>query len=240
MKITAIIPIRYGSTRFPGKALALIKGKPMIWHVYQQVSLLAQFDRVIIATDDRRIYRCVSKFGGEVVMTSAQHSSGTDRIAEVARKLPCDLVVNVQGDEPLIAPEMIAAAIQPFFRDENLLMGTLKKRITEQVEVNDHNVVKVVTDQDDFALYFSRLPIPFLRKPATDYYKHIGLYVYRRDFLLKYTQLPPTPLEKSESLEQLRALENGYRIKVVETEFNSIGVDTPADIVRVEQLLARR
>lgn len=239
MKIIAIIPARYASSRFPGKALAAIKGKPMIQHVYQQ-AILAQLDRVIIATDDQRIYRYAREFGGEAVMTSVQHRSGTDRIAEVARNLSCDLVVNIQGDEPLIIPEIIEAAIQPFWQEQDLVMGTLKKRITEQREVNDHNVVKVVTDQDDFALYFSRSPIPFRRKQATDYYKHIGLYVYQRDFLLKYAGLPPTPLEKSESLEQLRALENGYRIRVVETEYNPIGVDTPADIDRVERILESR
>lgn len=237
MEIVAIIPARYKSSRFPGKALAEIAGKPMIERVYYQVTQVDNLDRVIVATDDERIYKTVTEFGGEVKMTSSCHQSGTDRIAEVARDLECDLIVNVQGDEPVIDPEMIEQAMAPFYENNNLKMGTLKKRIKEKVEINDPNIVKVITDDKNNALYFSRSPIPYQRGEEAEYYKHIGLYVYQREFLIKYSQMKPTRLEKTESLEQLRALENGYNIKVVETKLDSIGVDTPEDIARVEELL---
>ncbi|MDI3547371.1 MAG: 3-deoxy-manno-octulosonate cytidylyltransferase synthetase [Halanaerobiales bacterium] len=240
MEIVAIIPARYASTRFPGKALADIKGKPMIEHVYQRVAMVEEINRIIVATDDERIYQRVRDFGGEVVMTSPDHQSGTDRIAEVARELECDLVVNVQGDEPLLFPEMVREAIQPFYQEKDLPMGTLKKKIEDEEELTNPNVVKVVTDNQGNALYFSRYPIPYPRNEGADYFKHIGLYVYQRDFLLEYTRLPRTPLEKTESLEQLRALENGYRIRVVETGYNSIGVDTPEDIIKVREFLERQ
>lgn len=240
MEIVAIIPARYASTRFPGKALADIQGKPMIEHVYQRVAMVEEINRIIVATDDERIYQRVRDFGGEVVMTSPDHQSGTDRIAEVARELECDLVVNVQGDEPLLFPEMVREAIQPFYQEKDLPMGTLKKKIEDEEELTNPNVVKVVTDNQGNALYFSRYPIPYPRNEGADYFKHIGLYVYQRDFLLEYTRLPRTPLEKTESLEQLRALENGYRIRVVETGYNSIGVDTPEDIIKVREFLERQ
>ena len=238
MEITAIIPARYGSTRFPGKPLADIAGEPMIKHVYQRVNDVKNLDKVIVATDDQRIYETVESFGGRVEMTSEDHSSGTDRIAEVARTLESDLIINVQGDEPLIEPAMVEQAVEPFYNQEELVMSTLKKKIKSQNEINNPNVVKVVTDRDGYALYFSRSSIPFRKNKEIEYYKHVGLYVYRRDFLLKFSNMEPTSLEKTESLEQLRALENGYKIKVVETNFNTIGVDMPDDIERVEQIIS--
>lgn len=246
MKITAVIPARYASIRFPGKALAEIDGKPMIQHVYERTARAKLVSRTIVATDDQRIADAVQRAGGEVIMTSATHETGTDRLAEVAATLDSDIIVNVQGDEPLICPDMIDEAIQPFLEDSDLQMGTLKTRIKNLHDFLSPNVVKVVTDGLCNALYFSRSPLPFFRDKWKDLkdesfccgkllcYKHIGLYVYRRDFLLKFASMPPTFLEKSEKLEQLRALENGIRIRVVETEFESIGVDTPEDLVKAQ------
>lgn len=246
MKITAVIPARYASTRFPGKALAEIGGRPMIQHVYERTAKAKLVSRTIVATDDHRIADVVRQTGGEVVMTSIDHMTGTDRLAEVAMDLDSDIIVNVQGDEPLICPDMIDQAIKPFLVDRDLQMGTLKSRIKSLHDFLSPNVVKVVTDNLSNALYFSRSPLPFFRDKWKDLkdesfccgkllcYKHIGLYVYRRDFLLQYASLPPTFLEISEKLEQLRALENGVKIRVVETEFESIGVDTPDDLVKAQ------
>jgi len=248
--IVAVIPARFGSTRFPGKSLALIQGKPMIQWVYERTKRSQQLGRVIVATDDERIRQAVAAFGGEAVMTAASHATGTDRIAEVARGLSCDLVVNVQGDEPLIRHEMIDEAILPLAGDPTIPMGTLARRITDQRETVDPNVVKVVFDAKGFALYFSRAPIPWDRDRWAGrtalhelpdgglQYKHIGLYVYRREFLLAYASLPPTPLEGIEKLEQLRALERGHRIRVVLTEHESFGVDIPDDLSKILQHLA--
>ncbi|NLV91784.1 MAG: 3-deoxy-manno-octulosonate cytidylyltransferase [Firmicutes bacterium] len=240
MKITGIIPARYSSTRFPGKPLAELAGKPMIQHVYERAASATTLSEVIVATDDARIMAAVEKFGGRAVMTSPEHPTGTDRLAEVAANLDSDLIVNIQGDEPLLASEAIDAAVQPLMADPDLPMGTLKHRIEDPSEVTNPNVVKVVTDQKGLALYFSRAPIPYNRDSdgSPVYYKHIGLYVYRREFLLTFARLAPTPLETSEKLEQLRALENGYKIMVVETTHQSIGVDTVEDLERVRQILA--
>ena len=247
--IIAVIPARYGSTRFPGKALALIKGRPMVQWVHERTKRSAYFDRVIVATDDARILKAVTDFGGEAMMTSPDHATGTDRIAEVARSLDCDIIVNVQGDEPLIAPAMIDAAVKPLADDPSIPMGTIAKRITDPAEVRDPNVVKVVLDAGGFALYFSRAPIPWDRDRwagATSsvdakfdgaWFKHIGLYVYRRDFLLAYAAMPQTPLERTEKLEQLRALERGHRIRVVITEQESFGVDIPGDLGKILKLI---
>ncbi|MFW6007384.1 MAG: 3-deoxy-manno-octulosonate cytidylyltransferase [Halanaerobiales bacterium] len=241
MEIAAVIPARYQSNRFPGKPLAEIAGIPMINRVYKRVKQVNSLNQVIVATDDKRIYKTVVNNGGRARMTSSEHKSGTDRIAEVARDLDCDIIVNVQGDEPLIKPEMITQAIRPFFNNNELKMSTLKKKIQDKSEINDSNIVKVVTDLNDNALYFSRLSLPFFRnETGIDVYKHIGLYVFTRDFLLKYTEMEPTPLESTESLEQLRVLENGYRIKVIETEYSSTGVDVPEDIKKVEKILAKK
>jgi 3-deoxy-manno-octulosonate cytidylyltransferase (CMP-KDO synthetase) len=250
--ITAVIPARYGSTRFPGKSLVPIKGKPMIQWVYERTKGSQLIDRVIVATDDERIMQTVASFGGEAIMTSPSHQTGTDRIAEVARKLDCAIVVNVQGDEPLIHPEMIDQAIQPLLDNAAIPMGTLCKKIDRKDEAFDPNVVKVVFDKDHLALYFSRAPIPWDRDrwtskgpitelPASDdMFKHVGLYVYRRDFLLRYAGLPQTPLEAKEKLEQLRALEHGYKIKVVETSHESFGVDIPDDLSKILKHLEER
>ncbi len=247
MKITAVIPARYASTRFPGKALAEIDGRPMIQHVYQRAAQSELVGRVIVATDDTRIADAVSSFGGEVVMTSPSHETGTDRLAEVAAGLDSDIIVNVQGDEPLIDPTMIDLAIQPFLEESDLRMGTVKTRIKCLHDFLSPNVVKVVTDTCGNALYFSRSPLPFFRDKWKDLkddsfccgkllcYKHVGLYVYRRDFLLKFAAMPATFLEISEKLEQLRAIENGVRIRVVESEFESVGVDTPDDLLKAKE-----
>lgn len=233
----AVIPARYASTRFPGKALADIAGRPMIEHVYARAAAARNVDAVIVATDDARIAEAVTKFGGTVRMTRADHLTGTDRLAEVAAGLDCDLIVNVQGDEPLIEPGTIDAAIEPFRDDAALQMSTVCTRIVDSDAIQDPNVVKVVSDVRGFALYFSRSPIPFVRGDRAPSYKHLGLYVYRREFLNTIAALPPTALERSESLEQLRVLENGFTIKVVETRHDSVGVDTPEDLERVRRLL---
>ena len=237
MEIAVIIPARYASSRFPGKPLALICGKPMIEHVYQRIAGMEEIGQIIVATDDERIYRTVIDFGGRAVMTPSDINSGTDRIALVARDLSADIIVNVQGDEPLLKQEMVREALEPFFNDPGVFKSTLKKRIADEEELGNPNVVKVVTDKKGDALYFSRYPVPFPRNEGAVYYKHIGLYVYKREFLLEYSRWEQTPLEKSESLEQLRVLENGYKIRVVETEYNSVGVDTPEDLKEVEKLL---
>src|SRR5450631_2188716 len=249
MKITAVIPARYASVRFPGKALALIDGKPMIQHVYERTIRASLVDSVIVATDDERIRQAVTAFGGTCRMTRVDHETGTDRLAEVAQCIEADIIVNVQGDEPLIAPEMIDQAIQPFLDDPSLRMGTLKTRIRCLHDFLSPNVVKVVTDRQGNALYFSRSPLPFFRDKWQDLkdesfasgkllcYKHVGMYVFRRDFLVEYAAMTPTFLEVSEKLEQLRALENGVRIRVVETEFESIGVDTPEDLAKARERL---
>ncbi|PLY04159.1 MAG: 3-deoxy-manno-octulosonate cytidylyltransferase [Desulfuromonas sp.] len=246
MRVVAIIPARYASTRFPGKPLADIAGRPMIYHVYERTMRASSVGRVIVATDDQRIFSAVEAFGGEAVMTRDDHPTGTDRLAEVAAGLDADLVVNVQGDEPLIDPRMIDQAVAPLIADSSLSMGTLKTAIGDVDEFLNPNVVKVVTELNGCARYFSRAPIPFSRDFAQNLrenfsqvaaYKHVGLYVYQRDFLLCYPTLPETPLEKLECLEQLRALEHGYRIHVEETTLVSHGVDTPEDLARVVALL---
>ncbi|ADL13671.1 3-deoxy-manno-octulosonate cytidylyltransferase [Acetohalobium arabaticum] len=238
-QVVGIIPARYGSTRLPGKPLLDICGEPMIQHVYKRAAEAEVFDRVIVATDDERIKERVENFGGEAVMTSTEHKTGTDRLAEAARRIEADIIVNIQGDEPLISPAMIEELVYPLLVDSTLVMSTLKQEIKDQEEVNNPDLVKVVTDKEGYALYFSRSPIPYLRNQETDskFYKHIGLYAYQKSFLLKFAKLEATPLEQAESLEQLRALENGYRIKVVETEHASIGVDTEEDLKRVRNVM---
>jgi 3-deoxy-manno-octulosonate cytidylyltransferase (CMP-KDO synthetase) len=238
-----VIPARYASSRFPGKPLARIAGRTMIEHVYRRAAESRTVHAVIVATDDQRVADAVCAFGGQVRMTRADHSTGTERLAEVAAALACDLVINVQGDEPLIDPRMIDEAIAPFAADAELPMSTLRRAIADPAELASPHVVKVVVDSHDRALYFSRAAIPGRRDgnaaaPAGAF-KHIGLYAYRRDFLLTLAALPPTPLERVELLEQLRALEHGYRVLAVETQFDSIGVDTPDDLERVRAILER-
>jgi 3-deoxy-manno-octulosonate cytidylyltransferase (CMP-KDO synthetase) len=239
LQIVAIIPARYASTRFPGKALESIDGRPMIEHVYRRAEASKSIAKVIVATDDLRIATTVTGFGGNVRLTRA-HETGTDRLAEVAASLDYDVIVNVQGDEPLIDPRAITEAVRPF-SDPTIQMTTLYRRIHNPAELSNPNVVKVVLDRGGFALYFSRAPIPYTRDPRGGWpplYKHIGLYAYRRSVLLVLASLEPTPLERAESLEQLRALEHGIRIKAVETAYDSIGVDTPEDLQQVRRLFA--
>jgi 3-deoxy-D-manno-octulosonate cytidylyltransferase len=214
----------------------------MIEHVYRRAAAARSIASVIVATDDERIHRAVLAFGGESRMTSRSHQSGTDRIAEIAEDLRCSLIVNVQGDEPLIEPDMIDEAVAPFVADPALMMSTLRRRIEDPADALNPNVTKVVVDRDDFALYFSRAPIPFARQgcPPAPVWRHVGLYVYRRECLLRLASLPPTSMEQSEALEQLRALEHGIRIKAVETMFDSAGVDTPEDLERVRTTFAAR
>jgi len=256
MSVVAVIPARYGSTRLPGKPLAIIGGKPMIQHVYENASKAKLLDQIIVATDDRRIEEAVKKFGVNVVRTSKDHASGTDRLAEVARKLKAaDWLVNIQGDLPFIRSQTIARAIQPLMDDRKIPMGTVCTAIYEMKDWQNPNVVKVLKDRAGFALYFSRAPIPFFRNNEIDVagktstsssnqrlwgYRHLGLYVYRRDFLLKFAGLRPTPLERIESLEQLRALQNGYPIYVAEVDEHPIEVDTPDDLKNAERYLKTR
>ena len=211
----------------------------MIEHVYRRASEARSVSSVIVATDAERIYRAVSSFGGTARMTSPRHPSGTDRLAEVAADLACDIIVNVQGDEPLIDPATIDQAVAPLQADPALEMSTLRRRIDGPEEIKDPNLTKVVVDLNGYALYFSRAPIPYVRAgaAAAPAWAHIGLYVYRRTTLLRLASLPPSVLERSEALEQLRALENGIRIKAIETSHESIGVDTPEDLERVRRLI---
>jgi 3-deoxy-manno-octulosonate cytidylyltransferase (CMP-KDO synthetase) len=240
-RILGVIPARFASSRFPGKALAELAGKPMVQHVYERAKMSRYLSDVLVATDDDRIAAAVQGFGGRVRMTRHDHASGTDRLAEVASCENALLYVNIQGDEPLIEPEAIDGAILSVLGDESVSMGTLKKKIIDPTDILNTNVVKVVTTLSNDAIYFSRCPIPYDRDGGTGtsfYSKHIGLYVYRRDFLLSYPDLTVGPLEKAERLEQLRALENGYRIRVVETEYESLGVDTPEDLERLSQMFS--
>lgn len=238
-RILGVIPARFASSRYPGKALATLAGKPMIEHVWDRANMSRYLSDVLVATDDDRIANAVHKFGGRVRMTRADHPSGTDRLAEIASSEDAALYVNIQGDEPLIDPEAIDAAILTVHGDEAVDMGTLQKQIVDPADILNTNVVKVVTNLLGDAIYFSRCPIPYERDGRTGvpiYFKHIGLYVYRREFLLRYPDLTVGPLEQAERLEQLRALENGYRIRVAATDYESLGVDTAEDLERVNQL----
>lgn len=245
MKTLAVIPARYASTRFPGKPLAEIADKPMIYYVYQRAVQCKLVDNVLVATDDIRIYNKVESFGGWVVLTSTDCPSGTDRIAEAIHKLDYDIIVNIQGDEPLLDTETVDKTIKTMMDDDKIDVATAKIPITTEEDYLSPNVVKVVCDKDGFALYFSRSPIPNLKRADKDFlqnqnfrgYKHLGLYVYRYSALMKFTKLEPSFLEKLEKLEQLRFLENGFKIKLVDANKDSIGVDTPEDLQKVENLL---
>ena len=241
MKVLCVIPARYASTRLPGKPLSMIAGKPMIQHVYERACQAQLPDEVVVATDNELVEQAVLAFGGKAVMTSPDHPSGTDRLAEVALMYPdVDVIVNVQGDEPMIPPEVVDRLAVVFKDDADLKMATMKVVMDEE-DYNNPAAVKVVTDQRGYALYFSRSLMPYPRNKPEGYkvFKHVGIYAYRRDFLLKYAALEPTPLEKAESLEQLRALENGYKIKVLESDFQGIGVDTPEDLAAVNALFEK-
>ena len=258
MSVLVVIPARYGSVRFPGKPLAMLQGKPVIQHVYEQVARAKRADEVIVATDDQRILDAMECVEGRVVMTSSSCRSGTERAAEVARARNAQIVINVQGDEPLVQPEMVDQLAEFLERHNAVPMASLMTKLTRPEDAANPNIVKVVVDRDGFALYFSRAPIPYWRdahssglgargseqlptahSPQPTAYKHLGIYGYQRHFLLQFPHLEPTPLEQSEQLEQLRALEHGYRIKLLETVHDTVGVDTPEDLQRVEKLLAR-
>lgn len=238
-RVLGVIPARFASSRFPGKALVTLKNKPILQHVFERASQAKTLSRLLIATDDQRIFDAAASFGAEVVMTRPDHLSGTDRVSEAASHSDAGIIVNIQGDEPLIDPAAIDTAAQALIDDATLLMSTLKRRITIPSEITNPNVVKVVTAFSGDAIYFSRCPIPYNRGVNEAYFKHIGLYVYRRAFLLGYSSLPVGPLERAESLEQLRALENGHRIRVLETQYESLGVDTPEDLERVSHLISQ-
>lgn len=239
--ILAVIPARFASSRFPGKPLATIAGRPMIQHVVERVRQSQSVSRVVVATDDAKIQKAVGDFGGEAVLTRQDHRCGTDRVAEVAAHISADAYVNVQGDEPLIDPGTIDALIAAMTEDDSVQIATACAAIGKPEDIMDPNIVKVVRDFDGNALYFSRAPIPWVRdrneQVAARHWKHLGLYAYRHDALIDFPTLPPGELERLEQLEQLRWLENDYRIRVVETEYDAISVDVPSDIERVEQTL---
>jgi len=242
-KVAVIIPARYGSSRFPGKVLTPVQSRPLIQWVYEAAARSGLVNRVVVATDDTRIHDAVAGFGGEVMMTSARPRTGSDRCAEVAKKMAEEIIINLQADELLKGPEMLDEISSIMTENPAVLMGTLKRELTSANELWNRNVVKVVTDHEDYALYFSRSPIPHIRDrvlseeeglPAKTFFKHLGIYAYRRDFLLLFSALPTTRLEDLEKLEQLRAIESGFRIKVKETGHESYRIDTPEDLKYLE------
>lgn len=239
MKIVGIIPARYQSSRFPGKPLAMILEKPMIQWVYERVKSVEEISDVYVATDDQRIFDAVASFGGKAVMTG-QCACGTDRVYQACKDIDCDVVLNIQGDEPMIKTEMIRDLISAF-NDPSVYMATLKKEITEQKDIDNPNIAKLITDTNNNAIYFSRSTIPYNRDNIKDvkYYKHIGVYGYTKTFLEKFVSLPQSSFEKAEQLEQLRAIENGYSIRVIETQHQSIGVDLPEHIGVIEEELQK-
>lgn len=251
MRIVAVIPARWQSTRLKGKVLADINGKPMIQHVWERVKKAHEIDEVIVAVDKERVLKTVESFGAKAVFTSPEQPSGTDRIAEVANNIDADVFINIQADEPMVHPLMVDELAQVFEYDKNVQMATLVKRIHKRDEIADPNVVKCVVDRKGFALYFSRSPIPYivqsgapgsLHRDAPEdvsgrYFKHIGIYAYTKDFLFTFTNLPGSTLEAEEKLEQLRVLEHGYKIKTVETRYDTVSVDTEEDLEKVRTLL---
>ncbi len=240
MTACGIIPARFDSQRFKGKILEKIKGKSMLWHVYNRAKEAQFLDSVIIATDSKKIQKEAENFGAEVMMTSAEALSGTDRIAEAAQSLSDEVIVNIQGDEPLIDPKLIDKLVQTLYDDESLKIVTAVYKCKKAIELESQDVVKVVKDEDDYALYFSRSLIPYPRfADDVNFYKHLGIYAYRRMFLLTFATLAPSELERIEGLEQLRMLEYGYKIKVVEAESDSIGVDTPEELEKVKRIMEK-
>ena len=241
MDVIGVIPARYGSTRLEGKVLLDIGGKPMIQHVWERAKQSMLLDELIIACDEERVAEVARGFGAKVAMTAKGHASGSDRIIEVVNPLDVRIVINIQGDEPLIHPTMIDSVARALLEDSSLSMATIRKKIEDPALINDPNTVKVVTDKNNFALYFSRSTIPChapnSEVQTVDYFKHIGLYGYTKDFLFIYKNLPVSKLEKVECLEQLRVLEEGFRIKVIETKYDTISVDTAEDLERVKQHL---
>ena len=245
MKTIGIIPARWGATRFEGKILANLLGKPVIQHVWENARKAKTLDDLIVACDDERIIKAVEAFGGKAVYTSPNQPSGTDRLAEVVNPLDIDIAVNIQGDEPLVKPIMIDSLVIALQEEKIAQMATMIKKIEDESELTNSNVVKVVIDKNGYALYFSRYAIPYNRtnEPAARsklvYYKHIGLYAFTKDFLFTFRNLPKSSLENAEKLEQLRALENGYKIKTVETKFDTIGIDRSEDLKRAEDALLK-
>ena len=239
--VWAVIPARYGASRLPGKPLVNLAGKPMIQRVWERVRRATKVSKVVVATDDQRIASAVQSFGGEAIMTRPNHLNGTSRVAEVAAGSRAGIFLNVQGDEPLVAPEAIDALAECILADDEVSLATLAVPIKNPADIMDSNICKVVVDFEDKALYFSRAPIPWVRDAASKVHarhlKHLGLYAFRRDALLEYETLPPGELERLEQLEQLRWLENGYRTLVAETTYDSVSVDVPEDIPRVETLI---
>ncbi len=240
-KVVVVIPARYGSTRLPGKPLVLLAGKPMIQRVYERAKLAKQADQLIVATDDERIVKAVEVFGGEARMTRSDHRTGTERVAEVAAHVEGDIFVNVQGDEPLLDPAAVDTAISSLLEEPTASISTVATPIKTPGDIMDPNVVKTVLDFDGNALYFSRAPIPWVRDTASKtlvrHLKHLGLYVFQREALLEYATLPQGELERIEQLEQLRWMENGWKIRVAEVEHDAVSVDIPEDVGRVEKLL---
>ena len=242
-KVIVVIPARYGSTRLAGKPLISLAGRPMIQRVYEQAKMAQRVDRVIVATDDERIVEAVAGFGGEACMTRTEHRTGTERIAEVAAREEGEVFVNVQGDEPLLDPAAIDTAVDALLEEPQASISTVATPIKTPDDIMDPNVVKTVLDFDGNALYFSRAPIPWVRDTASKiqvrHLKHLGLYVFQREALLEYATLPQGELEKIEQLEQLRCLENGWKIRVAEVEHDAVSVDVPEDVARVEKLLQK-
>ncbi len=242
MSVVAVIPARYGATRFPGKVLALLDGKPMIQHVWERVRQAEGVQRVLIATDDARVVAAAERFGAEAVMTPPELPSGTDRVAYAVRGLVAQVVINVQGDEPLIAPSMVASLAELMMAHGQIPMATLKCPLRDPRDSANPNVVKVVTDANGVALYFSRAPIPYARHPGQGpgWFKHLGIYAYQKAFLEELVTWPPSPLELAEGLEQLRVLERGARIVVLETPHDTVSVDTPEDLRRAAHLVGHQ
>jgi 3-deoxy-manno-octulosonate cytidylyltransferase (CMP-KDO synthetase) len=241
-EVLAVIPARHASVRFPGKPLAPIAGKPMIQHVVERVRRAQRVSRVVVATEDQRIKAAVESFGGEAIITRSDHRTGTDRVAEVAVHIRAEIYVNIQGDEPLIDPGTVDALVSAMLEDESIQLATPCAAISLPADIMDPNVVKVVRDFEGNALYFSRAPVPWVRDRdqtvAARHWKHLGLYGFRRDALVEFPTLPPGELEHLEQLEQLRWLENGFHIRVVETDYDAVSVDVPSDVARVEALLS--
>ncbi len=237
MKVVAVIPARYASTRLPAKPLVKIKGVPLVVRVFKMIRMCNIVDEVIVATDDERIASVVKEYGGDAVMTPLDIKSGGDRVAYVAKDIQADIILNVQVDAPIIYPDMIESLIEAMKDDKDTVLSLLATRIVDKSEVKDPNIVKVVFDKNLYAIYFSRSPIPYPRTKEPDYYKHIGPYAYKKDFLLKFMELEQTPLEVIESLEMLRVIEHGYKIKMVLTDKDIIEVDVPEDVIRVERYI---
>ncbi len=241
MKIIGVIPARWASTRFEGKVLAEIAGKPMIQHVWEEVRRSKVLNDVIIACDDKKVLMCAQCFGARAVLTSPKHASGTDRIAEAVKNIKADIIVNIQGDEPLIKVKVVDELARALLKDKDADMATVIKVIEKNEELANPNVVKVVIDKNKNALYFSRSLIPFNRdKSEVKYYKHLGIYAYRKSSLVRFTKLAKSKLENIEKLEQLRALENGFKIRAIETTIETVGVDTPEDLKRVVKLMKKK